>query len=287
MNFKTEFLLLNPSNIVLNEYFNASIGGVGVPQQRPWDVLGGLLRLPAGWSNTCPYWSSTVSQGKTFFSWVTSSLSPLLYRVLVFNVTVDDFHFFGVFRTQVSARWGSCWAAVVSVSLWPARSVWRAYPRHPLARSCSTKVRRPSLKSLKLNWIWILHYNHFDKIKLNLNSLTLCKKYSYVLQVFTAFQKEEMIMNFYFSVLSCVFLTLRWLMRSPHRLASTKVGGDRLQIPDQALQRLAASHPYSQHRPCIYWGYWSAIVWLKITKIIFFNPVYIFLLFPLCLVQGQ
>lgn len=32
-----------------------------------------------------------------------------------------------------------------------------------------------------------------------------------------------------------------------NRLASTKMGGDRLQIPNQAFQRLAASHPYGQH----------------------------------------
>lgn len=82
------------SNIVINEYFNASVGGAGVPQQWPGDVLGGLLRLPPGWSNTCSYWSSTVSKGKTFFNWVTSLLSPLLCRILIFNVIVDDFHFF-------------------------------------------------------------------------------------------------------------------------------------------------------------------------------------------------
>lgn len=135
------------SNIVLN--FTASVGGIGVPQQRPWDVLGGLLRLPPGWSNTSPYWSSTVSQGKTFFNWVTSLLSPLCIE-FSFCFYCRRFPFFCVFRMQVSVRWGSCWAAVVSVSLWPVRSVWRAYPRHPLARSCSTKVRKPSLKSLKL-----------------------------------------------------------------------------------------------------------------------------------------
>lgn len=31
------------------------------------------------------------------------------------------------------------------------------------------------------------------------------------------------------------------------RLATSEVGGDRLQIPDQALQRLAATHPHRQH----------------------------------------
>lgn len=56
------------SNAVLSliNILFARVGGVGVPQQRPWDVLGGLLRLPPGWSHSCPHWSSTVSQGTSF-----------------------------------------------------------------------------------------------------------------------------------------------------------------------------------------------------------------------------
>lgn len=43
---------------------NILVGGLGVSQQRPRDVLGGLFWLSPGWSHTCSYWSPTISQGE-------------------------------------------------------------------------------------------------------------------------------------------------------------------------------------------------------------------------------
>lgn len=40
---------------------------------------------------------------------------------------------------------------------------------------------------------------------------------------------------------------LKILLLFSGRLATSKVGGDRLKIPDQAFQRLAATHPHRQH----------------------------------------
>lgn len=45
----------------------------------------------------------------------------------------------------------------------------------------------------------------------------------------------------------CCLLKLKMLAPFSGRLATSKVGGDRLKIPDQAFQRLAATHPHRQH----------------------------------------
>lgn len=44
--------------------------------------------------------------------------------------------------------------------------------------------------------------------------------------------------------LTCCLVKLQILVSFSGRLATSKVGGDRLKIPDQAFQRLAATHPH-------------------------------------------
>lgn len=59
-----------------------------------------------------------------------------------------------------------------------------------------------------------------------------------ILRVFFVFGNTFLLTNVPNIILRSVFL---------NRLASTKMGCDRLQIPNKAFQRLAASHSYGQH----------------------------------------
>lgn len=87
---------------------NIFAGGLGVSQQRPRDVLGGLFWLSPGWSHTCSYWSPAISQGEQTPAW-----AQVLYRYLnCSGLTLIKLCFC---RMQVSVRWGFCWAAVVLV----------------------------------------------------------------------------------------------------------------------------------------------------------------------------
>lgn len=151
---------------------NVLVGGVGVPQQWPWDVLGGLLWLPPGWSYTCTYWSTTVSQGKKTLRGTCAFCECRNIYFFLFNYKCV-FGFVcvcGAFRTQVSARWGSCSVAVVLVLLWPVRSVWRVYPRHPLGKYFSLKVSK-----LFLKWLNLIN-RHLSWYKIPFSSLKYCWK---------------------------------------------------------------------------------------------------------------
>lgn len=59
----------------------------------------------------------------------------------------------------------------------------------------------------------------------------------------------------YFSFMSAeIFQFVYGVVFISARVAEDEMGRDRHQIPDQTIQRLAASHPHCQHRHSIHWG---------------------------------
>lgn len=132
---------------------------------------------------------------------------------------------------QGASRLAFYWAAVAWVWRWPVRCVSKGCPRHKTERSSSSKVSKTKLPLLMLrlirNHLWMLSF--------------YCS-----ISVISA--------AFFLVTAVIVFACSMFFASACCRLAEDEMGSDRHEVPDQTIQRLAASHSHCQHRHCLHRG---------------------------------